>query len=181
MLIEHLLDVGEESAEAGLLRTGPNSFYQAARAKFDSDPGFADRSRQRVVLLQGGDPGTLRLWQEMVDLSKEYLRLIYDRLRVTLTDDDIRGESFYNAMLPDIVAELAAKGIAVESEGALCVFPPGFTGRDGSPLPVIIRKSDGGLEAVPWLAGAARRDHPAAGHRPRARLHRDRHREPRLR
>ena len=144
MLIEHLLDVGEDSAEAGLLRTDPNFFYQAARHKFDSDPVFAGRSRQRVVLLQGGDPGTLRLWQELVDLSKEYLHRVYGRLRVTLTDEDIRGESFYNAMLPDVVAELRAAGIAVESEGALCAFPPGFTGRDGSPLPVIIRKSDGG-------------------------------------
>jgi arginyl-tRNA synthetase len=144
MLIEHLLDVGEKSADARLLETDPNSFYQAARAKFDADPAFAGRSRQRVVLLQGGDPGTLRLWQEIVDLSKEYLHRIYARLGVTLTDDDIRGESFYNAMLPDVVAELAAKGIAVESEGALCVFPAGFTGRDGSPLPVIVRKSDGG-------------------------------------
>lgn len=144
MLLEHLLDVGENSAEAGLLRTDPNSFYQAARAKFDSDPAFADRARRRVVLLQGGDPDTLRLWQELVDLSKEYLHRMYGRLQVTLTDEDIRGESFYNAMLPGVVAELRAKGIAVESEGALCVFPDGFANRDGNPLPVIIRKSDGG-------------------------------------
>jgi arginyl-tRNA synthetase len=144
MLIEHLLDVGEDSAEAGLLRTDPNSFYQAARAKFDSDPAFADRARRRVVLLQGGDPDTLRLWQELVDLSKEYLHRMYGRLQVTLTDEDIRGESFYNPMLPDVVAELLAKGLAVESDGALCVFPDGFTGRDNHPLPVIIRKSDGG-------------------------------------
>jgi arginyl-tRNA synthetase len=144
MLIEHLLDVGEDSAEAGLLRTDPNSFYQAARVKFDSDPVFADRARRRVVLLQGGDPDTLRLWQELIDLSKEYLHRMYGRLQVTLTDDDIRGESFYNAMLPGVVTELQAKGLAVESDGALCVFPDGFTGRDGDPLPVIIRKSDGG-------------------------------------
>jgi arginyl-tRNA synthetase len=144
MLIEHLLDVGEGSADAGLLRTDPNSFYQAARAKFDSDPVFAGRARRRVVLLQGGDPDTLRLWQELVDLSKEYLHRMYGRLRVTLTDDDIRGESFYNPMLPGVVTELQAKGLAVESDGALCVFPDGFTGRDGDPLPVIIRKSDGG-------------------------------------
>jgi arginyl-tRNA synthetase len=144
MLIEHLLDVGEDSAEAGLLRTDPNMFYQTARAKFDSDPVFADRARRRVVLLQGGDPDTLRLWQELVDLSKEYLHRMYGRLQVTLTDEDIRGESFYNAMLPDVVAELRAKDLAVESDGALCVFPDGFTGRDDKPLPVIVRKSDGG-------------------------------------
>jgi arginyl-tRNA synthetase len=144
MLIEYLLDVGEESAEAGSLRTDPNAFYQAARRKFDSDPGFADRARKRVVDLQGGDPGTLQLWQELVDLSKDYLHRIYGRLGVTLTDDDIKGESFYNHMLADTVARLEEEGIAVHSDGALCAFPAGFTGREGRPMPVIIRKSDGG-------------------------------------
>src|SRR5580704_11904254 len=86
MLIEHLLDVGEDSAEAALLMTDPNAFYQAARHKFDSDPSFADRARKRVVDLQGGDPDTLRLWQEIVDLSMDYLHRIYARLLVTLTD-----------------------------------------------------------------------------------------------
>jgi arginyl-tRNA synthetase len=144
MLIEYLLDVGEESAAAGLLRTDPNAFYQAARRTFDTDPGFADRARKRVVDLQGGDPGTLQLWQELVDLSKEYLHRIYGRLGVTLTDDDIKGESFYNDMLAGTVAQLEEEGIAVHSDGALCAFPAGFTGREGRPMPVIIRKSDGG-------------------------------------
>jgi len=144
MLIEYLLDVGEDSAEAGLLRTDPNAFYQAARRIFDSDPGFAERARKRVVDLQGGDPGTLQLWQEIVDLSLDYLHRIYGRLGVTLTDDDIKGESFYNNLLADTAAQLEEKGIAVYSDGALCAFPPGFTGREGRPLPVIIRKSDGG-------------------------------------
>ncbi len=144
MLIEYLLDVGEDSAEAGLLRTDPNAFYQAARRIFDSDPGFAERARKRVVDLQGGDPGTLQLWQEIVDLSLDYLHRIYGRLGVTLTDEDIKGESFYNHLLADTVAQLEEKGIAVYSDGALCAFPPGFTGREGRPLPVIIRKSDGG-------------------------------------
>jgi arginyl-tRNA synthetase len=144
MLIEYLRDVGEESAEAGSLRTDPNAFYQAARRRFDSDPVFADRARKRVVDLQGGDPGTLQLWQELVDLSKDYLHRVYGRLAVTLTDDDIKGESFYNNMLADTVARLEEEGIAVHSDGALCAFPPGFTGREGRPMPVIIRKSDGG-------------------------------------
>jgi arginyl-tRNA synthetase len=144
LLIEHMLDVGEDSAEAGLLITDPNSFYQAARRKFDSDPVFAERARSRVVKLQGGDPDTLRLWQHLVDLSKGYLHRIYDRLGVTLTDADIRGESFYNAMLADVCTDLERLGVAAISDGALCAFPPGFTGRDGEPLPVIVRKSDGG-------------------------------------
>ena len=144
MLIEHLLDVGEDSAEAALLHTDPNSFYQAARVKFDSDPAFTERSRQRVVRLQGGDPDTLRLWRHVVDLSLDYLHRIYRQLQVTLTDADIHGESFYNAMLAEVCDELEASGVAVISDGALCAFPPGFTGRNGEPLPLIIRKSDGG-------------------------------------
>jgi arginyl-tRNA synthetase len=143
-LIEYLLDVGEDSPEAALLRTDPNAFYQASRRKFDSDPGFADRARKRVVDLQGGDPGTLRLWQEIVDLSMDYLHRIYGRLRVTLTDADIKGESFYNDLLADTAARLEDEGLAVYDDGALVVFPAGFTGREGRPQPVIIRKRDGG-------------------------------------
>jgi arginyl-tRNA synthetase len=145
MLIEHLVDVGEESAEAGLLRTDPNAFYQAARVKFDSDPVFADRARERVVRLQSGnDPATMQLWEDLVDMSKAYLRDTYARLRVTLTDGDIRGESFYNDLLAGVADDLIAKGLARISDGALCAFPEGFTSRDGTSLPVIIRKSDGG-------------------------------------
>jgi arginyl-tRNA synthetase len=144
MEIEYLREVGEDSPQAALLRTDPNAFYQAARRKFDSDPEFADRARKRVVDLQGGDPGTLELWQEIVGLSLDYLHRIYGRLGVTLTDADIRGESFYNDMLAETVAALEEQGIAVYSDGALCAFPPGFTGREGRPLPLIIRKRDGG-------------------------------------
>jgi len=144
MLIEYLLDVGQDSPEAALLRTDPNAFYQAAQRKFDNDPEFAERARKRVVDLQGGDPGTLRLWREIVDMSLDYLHRIYGRLGVLLTDADIRGESFYNDMLAETVAILEEMGIALYSDGALCAFPPGFTGREGRPLPLIIRKSDGG-------------------------------------
>ncbi len=145
MLIEYLFEIGEDAPEAQLLRTDPNTFYQSARARFDSDPDFADRCRDRVVKLQSGDdPATQRLWDEYMELSRQYLRDIYALLRVTLTDNDIRGESFYNDMLGDVATDLTAQGLAVLSNGALCVFPPGFTGRDGTPLPVIIRKRDGG-------------------------------------
>jgi arginyl-tRNA synthetase len=145
MLIEHLVDVGDDSTEAGLLRTDPNAFYQHARVKFDSVPAFADRARERVVKLQSEhDPATMGLWEELVGLSKAYLRDTYAKLRVSLADDDIRGESFYNDMLPGVAEDLEAQGLARISDGALCAFPDGFSSRDGSPLPVIIRKSDGG-------------------------------------
>ena len=144
MLIEHLLDVGADSAEAALLVTDPNAFYQAARHKFDTDPAFTERARSRLVRLQAGDPDTLAIWQRLVDISREYLHQVYARLGVSLTDDDIRGESFYNDMLADTVSVLEDRGIATVSDGALCAFPAGFTGREGRPLPLIIRKSDRG-------------------------------------
>lgn len=147
MLIEHLLEVGEDSAEARLLETDPNAFYQAARAKFEADTeqvDFAKRARARVATLQSGDEETLAIWTKLVDLSKQYFHRIYDMLDVTLTDDDLAGESTYNDALPSTCDDLEKAGVARVSDGALCVFPAGFTGRDEQPLPLIIRKSDGG-------------------------------------
>jgi arginyl-tRNA synthetase len=151
MLIEHLLDVGatgpapgDKSANAEPSVTDLNAFYREARAKFDSDPAFADRARRRVVLLQSGDETTLAQWRTLVDASKRYFAAIYDALSVKLTEKDIAGESLYNPMLPEVVAELQHKGLTTLSDGALCVFAPGFPGRDNEPLPLIVRKQDGG-------------------------------------
>ena len=144
MLIEHLLDVGEDSPEAALLGSDPNAFYQAARARFDSSAEVADRARRRVVLLQGGDPDTLRLWEELVQRSTVYFNTVYATLGVTLTDEDLAGESMYNDQLAAICDELEQAGLAVVSDGALCVFLEGYTGREGRLVPLIIRKSDGG-------------------------------------
>ena len=88
MMIEHLLDVGEDTAEASLLHTDPNKFYQAARNAFENDPAFTERARRRLVQLQSGDPETLRLWQHLVDLSLDYLHRIYRQLA---RDADRRG------------------------------------------------------------------------------------------
>ena len=144
MLIEHLLDLdGIANAESFGVRD-LNEFYAAARRQFDSDPSFAERSRQRVVLLQTGDAETLRLWRRLVDESIAYFQEVYDQLGVLLTPDDVVGESYYNDLLPVVVSELTAAGLLVLSEGALCVFPPGFVNREGQPLPLIIQKSDGG-------------------------------------
>jgi hypothetical protein len=97
-----------------------------------------------VVLLQSGDAETLRLWRILVAESVRYFDEVYAKLGVLLTDEDIVGESFYNPMLPAVVADLDALGLLVESDGARCVFPPGFTNRNGDPLPLIVQKSDGG-------------------------------------
>ena len=144
MLIEHLIDLGEEATAQELSVGDLDAFYKSARVKFDTDAAFADRARRRVVTLQSGDEETLRLWGILVAESTRYFAAVYDRLGVTLTPDDIVGESFYNPWLDDVAAELERMGLARIDDGALCAFPGGFTGRDGDPLPLIIRKSDGG-------------------------------------
>ena len=148
MLIEHWLEIGEDSPEAALLVDDPSAFYQAARAKFDAsatdEDGFATRARLRVVALQGGDAETFAVWQRLVAQSKRYFNAIYSMLGISLTDDHIAGESSYDAHLAQLCQELEDRGIARISDGALCTFPAGFTGRDGLPMPLIIRKSDGG-------------------------------------
>ncbi len=138
------MEVGEDSAQAQLIETDPNTFYQNARNRFEASEEWANRARARVVSLQAGDAETLRVWRGMVEHSKRYFTRVYTTLGVTLTDADLAGESTYNDQLADICAELEAKGIATVSDGALCVFLDGYTGREGKPVPLIIRKSDGG-------------------------------------
>ena len=121
-----------------------DELYKAARREFDADPAFADRSRQRVVDLQSGDPATLAKWKEIVAESEKAFRVIYDRLGVLLRPDDSVGESFYNPMLAGTIDELVSAGLAVESDGALVIFSAEVTGPDGSPVPLMVRKSDGG-------------------------------------
>jgi arginyl-tRNA synthetase len=121
-----------------------DELYKAARKEFDADPAFADRSRSRVVALQSGDPATLATWKDIVAESEKAFRDIYDRLGVLLTPDDSVGESFYNPMLGDTVTELVNAGIAVESNDALVIFSQEVTGPDGNPVPLMVRKRDGG-------------------------------------
>ncbi|HEV3188529.1 MAG TPA: arginine--tRNA ligase [Acidimicrobiales bacterium] len=145
MLIEHLLDLGEDQAAAALSIGDLDGFYREARVKFDADDAFKDRSRARVVALQSGDAETLRLWHILVSQSIAYFSEVYTKLDVTLTPDDVVGESAYDSLLEGVVHDLDALGLLVESEGALCVFPPGFQNREGEPLPLIVRKSDDGF------------------------------------
>jgi arginyl-tRNA synthetase len=144
MLIEHVLDVGEQAARAQFAAGELTRFYQAAQAKFESDPAFTARARARVPRLQAGDTETRRLWRLLVEESMHYLTSLYTRLGVTLTAADMAPESSYNPMLADVCDELERAGLAVMSEGALVAFPPGFTGRNGAPVPLMLRKSDGG-------------------------------------
>ncbi|NUR73361.1 MAG: arginine--tRNA ligase [Hamadaea sp.] len=157
MLIEHLLDIGEQEAAHELSVGDLTGFYQAARRKFDGDPDFKRRAQLRVVALQSGDETTGRLWRLLVDESEKYFLSVYSTLDVTLGAADFLGESAYNDELADVVGELSALGLLTESDGALCAFPAGFTGRDGAPMPVIVRKEDGGYNYSATDLAALRR------------------------
>ena len=144
MLIEHLLDIGEAEATAELSTGDLTTFYQQAKVSFDGSDAFKQRARERVVMLQSGDHETRRLWHILVEQSAVYFQQVYDRLGVLLRTDDIVGESAYNDQLAGIVADLDMAGLLVDSDGARCVFPPGFVGREGEPQPVIVQNRNGG-------------------------------------
>ncbi|EDJ1926845.1 arginine--tRNA ligase [Salmonella enterica] len=119
-------------------------FYRDAKKHYDEDEAFAERARNYVVKLQSGDTYFREMWRKLVNITMTQNQITYDRLNVTLTRDDVMGESLYNPMLPGIVADLKAKGLAVESEGATVVFLDEFKNKEGDPMGVIIQKKDGG-------------------------------------
>jgi arginyl-tRNA synthetase len=145
MLIEHLIDIGSDAAGSGLSQGDLDGFYKAANAKFDESPDFQERSRQRVVLLQSGDPGTTELWERLVRMSTEYFNTVYRQLGVLLDDGDLMGESRYQDLMASTIERLDIAGLLVDSDGARVVFVPGFTNRDGDPLPLIIQARTGGF------------------------------------
>ncbi len=141
MLLAYLQDQPVNSdAELGDLE----QFYRAAKKRFDDSSEFADRARGLVVQLQAGDAECLRLWKRFNEVSLSHCQEVYDRLGVKLGPADVRGESAYNDDLAPIITELAAKGLLSESEGAHCVFLDEYKNADGNPLPVIVKKADGG-------------------------------------
>ena len=120
------------------------NFYREAKKHYDEDAEFAERARAYVVKLQGGDEYCRQMWRKLVDITMTQNQLTYERMNVTLTRDDVMGESLYNPMLPGIVADLKEKGLATESEGATVVFLDEYKNKEGEPMGVIIQKKDGG-------------------------------------
>ncbi len=143
MLIAYLEKQQNEHHEAIAL-ADLEAFYREAKRTYDEDEAFAERARAYVVKLQGGDEYCRAMWKKLVDITMGQNQLIYDRLNVTLTRKDVMGESLYNDMLPGIVEDLRAKGLAVTSEGATVVFLDEFKNKEGEPMGVIIQKKDGG-------------------------------------
>lgn len=143
MLIAYLEKQQQENAGEMAL-SDLEEFYRAAKKHYDEDEAFAERARAYVVKLQSGDEYCRQMWRKLVDITMAQNQKTYDRLNVTLTRDDVMGESLYNPMLPGIVADLKAKGLAVESEGATVVYLDEYKNKDGDPMGVIIQKKDGG-------------------------------------
>ena len=150
----------ESSAEAGVALADLEGFYRAAKQRCDADSEFADRARESVVKLQGGDPEYLEAWQAFISTSLTHCQAVYDKLNVTLSMTDLKAESFYNPQLEGVVTRLENTGLLKDSDGARCVFLDEFVGKDGEPLPVIIQKTDGGyLYATTDLAAVDYRCH----------------------
>lgn len=143
MLIAYLEKMQNEHANEMDL-SDLEAFYREAKKHYDEDAEFAERARAYVVKLQGGDEYCREMWRKLVDITMSQNQKNYQRLNVTLTKDDVMGESLYNSMLPGIVADLKAKGLAVESEGATVVFLDEYKNKEGEPMGVIIQKKDGG-------------------------------------
>ncbi|MFB5077324.1 arginine--tRNA ligase [Enterobacter sp. 10-1] len=143
MLIAYLEKQQQENAGEMAL-ADLEGFYREAKKHYDEDEAFAERARSYVVKLQGGDEYFRQMWRQLVDITMSQNQITYNRLNVTLTRDDVMGESLYNPMLPGIVADLKAQGLAVESEGATVVFLDEYKNKEGEPMGVIIQKKDGG-------------------------------------
>lgn len=143
MLIAYL-EKQQNEAHEEIALSDLEAFYREAKRTYDEDPAFAERARGYVVKLQGGDEYCRKMWKRLVDITMSQNQKVYDRMNVTLSRKDVMGESLYNDMLPGIVADLKAKGLAVESEGATVVFLDEYKNKDGEPMGVIIQKKDGG-------------------------------------
>nr|WP_274611923.1 arginine--tRNA ligase [Vibrio fluvialis] len=145
MLIANLERVQQESGEVSMELSDLEAFYRESKKLYDEDAEFAERARNYVVKLQGGDAFCLDMWKKLVDVTMIQNQRNYDRLNVSLTRDDVMGESMYNDMLPGIVADPKEKGLAQEDDGAQVVFLEEFKNKDGEPMGVIIQKRDGGF------------------------------------
>jgi len=145
MLIAHLEEIGVDGKTTSTKLSDLEEFYRESKQRYDQDAGFAERAREYVVKLQGGDEWCLSMWKSLVDITMEQNQYNYDRLNVSLTSEDAMGESVYNHMLQGIVDTLKDMGIAVESDGAIVVYLDEFKNKDNEPMGVIVQKKDGGF------------------------------------
>lgn len=165
MLLAHMEDQLQDGDSPEFALSDLETFYKAAKKRFDDEEGFADRARSLVVKLQSGDAHCQKLWQQFIHTSLAHCQEVYDRLGVQLVRDDVMAESAYNSDLHQVVTDLREKGLLVEDQGAQCVFLDEFKGKEDEPLPIIVQKKDGGflyattdLAAVRYRTGALQAD-----------------------
>ena len=126
--------------------------YKIQNERCKTDPTALDAARAELVKLQSGDEENLGIWREMIRLSQAQFDTIYARLAIRF--DHVFGESHYNPWLKQTVAALVEKGIARESDGALCVFSDGSVPQKDDPFlikdengwkdaPALVQKADG--------------------------------------
>lgn len=145
MLLAYMEELRAQNGEQAQLELSDlETFYRAAKLRFDESAEFATRARQLVVELQSGDEYCNKLWREFNDISLSHCHEVYERLGVSLTRADVHGESAYNADLEQVVKDLDAQGLLTQSNGAKVVFQEEFRNKEGEALPVIIQKADGG-------------------------------------
>ncbi|WP_063652968.1 arginine--tRNA ligase [Aliivibrio fischeri] len=145
MLIANLERIQKEKGEVSMELSDLEGFYRESKKLYDEDEEFAVTARGYVVKLQSGDEFCAEMWKKLVDVTMVQNQRNYDRLNVSLTRDNVMGESMYNSMLAPIVADLQKQGLAVESEGAQVVFLDEYKNKDGEPMGVIVQKRDGGF------------------------------------
>ncbi len=155
MLTAYLVET-QQTGKAGMELGDLETFYRNAKIRFDESEDFANRAREYVVRLQGGDESVLELWRQFVEVSLSHCQAVYDKLGVMLTRDDVMGESAYNDDLATVVNELTEMGIVTDSEGAKVVFLPEFADQDGNPAAYIVQKKDGGFLYSTTDLGAVR-------------------------
>lgn len=144
MLIAHMVSLQAQDGELSLQLADLETFYRAAKQRFDNETSFADTARDYVVKLQSGDAACLQLWQQFIDISLHHCEEVYERLGVSLTRADVKPESAYNDDLANVVSDLQAQGLLVEDQGAQCAFLDEFKNKDGSITPIIVQKTGGG-------------------------------------
>lgn len=159
MLITYMLELEETEANISSELSDLETFYRASKQRFDSDDNFAQKARENVVKLQAGDEKCLALWHSFIDISVQHCQAVYEKLNITLGENDIVPESFYNDKLAEVISALDDKGLLSESDGAKCVFLDQFKNKEGDPLPTIVQKSGGGyLYATSDLAAVRYRN-----------------------
>lgn len=165
MLIAQLEAHLEHGENAEFALQDLESFYKEAKTHFDADPDFANKARNYVVKLQSGDERVLSLWKRFRQVSLHHSEVIYEKLNVSLSPEDVRGESFYNDDLSKVVSDLAEQGFLEEDQGAKVVFLHELADKEGNPSVAIIQKQDGGylystsdLAAVRFRVGTLKAD-----------------------